>query len=239
MNDRKRIGVLALQGAFIEHVASFQRLGAEALAIRLPRGLRGLDGLVIPGGESTVISQLMLSYGLMEVLRGLARHGFPMFGTCAGMILLARSASDSTVDTIGAMDIKVSRNAFGRQIDSFETLLSVPALGEVPLPGVFIRAPIIVEAGPGVEILASLLDGTPVAARQGNLLVSAFHPELTSDLRFHAYFLDIVSAYAEARDYKLDTQLCEASGAPLPESQAISWQGLANERTEQHKQLLS
>ncbi len=222
MNGRKRIGVLALQGAFIEHIACFQKLGAEALAIRLPRGFRGLDGLVIPGGESTTISQLTLSYGLMEVLRDLARHGFPVFGTCAGMILLAKSASDSTVETIGAMDIEVSRNAFGRQIDSFETLLSVPALGEVPFPAVFIRAPIIVGAGPGVEILASLPDGTPVAARQGNLLVSAFHPELTSDLRFHAYFLNIVSAYAEERDYKLDNQLCEASGAPPPESQAIS-----------------
>jgi len=216
MSARKKIGVLALQGAFVEHIASLQELGAEASAIRLPRDLKSLDGLVVPGGESTVISQLMLSYGLMEVLRGLARHGFPMFGTCAGMILLAKSVSDSTVETIGAMDIKVSRNAFGRQIDSFETLLSVPALGEVPFPGVFIRAPIIVEADPGVEILASLPDGTPVAARQGNLLVSAFHPELTSDLRVHAYFLNMVSAYAEARDYKLGTQLCKSN---LPRSQ--------------------
>lgn len=222
MNDRKRIGVLALQGAFIEHIASFQKLGAEALAIRLPRGLRGLDGLVIPGGESTTISQLTLSYGLMEVLRDLARHGFPVFGTCAGMILLAKSASDSTVETIGAMDIEVSRNAFGKQIDSFETFLSVPALSEVPFRGVFIRAPIIVGAGPEVEIMASLPDGTPVAARQGNLLVSAFHPELTSDLRFHAYFLNMVSAYTEERDYKVDNQLCEASDAPPPESEAVS-----------------
>jgi 5'-phosphate synthase pdxT subunit len=222
MNDEKKIGVLALQGAFMEHIASFQKLGAEAVAIRLPREFGGLDGLVIPGGESTTISQLMRSCGLVKALRDLARHGFPVFGTCAGMILLAKSAFDSTVDTVGAMDIEVSRNAFGRQVDSFETFLSVPALGEVPFLGVFIRAPIIVGVGPGVEILASLPDGTPVAARQGNLLVSAFHPELTSDLRFHAYFLNIVSAYAEERGYRLDNQPREASGAPPPESQAIS-----------------
>jgi len=211
MSAKKKIGVLALQGAFVEHIASLQKLGAEALAIRLPRDLKGLDGLIVPGGESTVISQLMLSYGLMGVLRGLAPGGFPIFGTCAGMIILAKSAIDSDVETIGAMDIKVSRNAFGRQIDSFETLLPVLALGEVPFPAVFIRAPIIVEAEPGVEILAGLPDGPAVAARQGNLLVCAFHPELTSDLRFHAYFLNIVSAYAKARDYKLGTQLCKSN----------------------------
>jgi len=239
MNGKKKIGVLALQGAFAEHIASLQKLGAEALAIRLPRDLENLNGFIIPGGESTVISQLMLSYGLMEILRGLARDGFPMFGTCAGMILLAKDVLDLDAATIGAMDIKVRRNAFGRQIDSLETLLSVPALGEVPFPAIFIRAPIITEAEPGVEILASLPDNTPVAARQGNLLVSAFHPELTSDVRFHAYFLDIVSAYAKARDYKLGTRICGTSRAPLSESQVISWRGLANERTEQHKQLLS
>ncbi len=216
MSARKKIGVLALQGAFVEHIASLQKLGAEALAIRLPRDLKGLDGLIVPGGESTVISQLMLSYGLMGVLRGLARGGFPIFGTCAGMILLAKSAIDSDVETIGAMDIKVSRNAFGRQIDSFETLLPVRSLGELLFPAIFIRAPIIVEAEPGVEILACLPDGPAVAARQRNLLVCAFHPELTSDLRFHAYFLNMISAYAKARDYKLGIQLCESN---LPRSQ--------------------
>lgn len=200
MKGKKKIGVLALQGAFAEHTASLQKLGTEALAIRLPRDLENLNGFIIPGGESTVISQLILSYGLMEILRGLARDGFPMFGTCAGMILLAKDVLDLDAETIGAMDIKVRRNAFGRQIDSLETLLSVPALGEVPFPAIFIRAPIITEAEPGVEILASLPDNTPVAARQGNLLVSAFHPELTLDLRFHAYFLDIVSAYDKVID---------------------------------------
>lgn len=193
MNSRKKIGVLSLQGAFAEHIASLRKLGVEALAIRLPQELAGLDGLIIPGGESTVISQLMLNYGLMEVLRELAQDGFPMFGTCAGLILLAKSTIDLDIEAIGAMDIKVRRNAFGRQVDSFETPLSVPALGEAPFPAVFIRAPIIVETNSTVEILASLPDNTPVAARQGNLLVSAFHPELSEDLRLHAYFMDIVA----------------------------------------------
>ncbi len=193
MNGKKKIGVLALQGAFVEHIASLQNLGAETLSIRLPRDLGSLDGLIIPGGESTTIARLMVPYGFMRALRELSQDGFPIFGTCAGMILLAKSVLDLDVETIGAMNIKVRRNAFGRQVDSFETFLSVPALGEVPFPAVFIRAPIIVEMDPRVEILASLPDSTPVAARQGNLLVSAFHPELTSDLRFHAYFLDIIS----------------------------------------------
>lgn len=196
MNSRKKIGVLSLQGAFAEHIASLRKLGVEALAIRLPQELTGLDGLIIPGGESTVISQLMLNYGLMQVLRGLAQDGFPMFGTCAGLILLAKSTIDLDIEAIGAMDIKVRRNAFGRQVDSFETSLSVPALGEAPFPAVFIRAPIIVETNSTVETLASLADNTPVAARQGNLLVSAFHPELSEDLRFHAYFMDIVARRA-------------------------------------------
>ena len=194
MNDKKKVGVLALQGDFAEHIASLRKLGVEALAVRLPQDLESLDGLIIPGGESTTIGRLMASYGFVETLRELSQDDFPIFGTCAGMILLARSVLDLLdVVTIGAMGIKVRRNAFGRQVDSFETFLSVPALGEAPFPAVFIRAPIILEAEPEVEILASLPNGTPVSARQGNLLVSAFHPELTPDLRFHAYFLDVVS----------------------------------------------
>jgi 5'-phosphate synthase pdxT subunit len=194
MDGEKKVGVLALQGDFAEHIASLRRLGVEALAVRLPRDLESLDGLIIPGGESSAIGRLMSSYGFVETLMELSQDGFPIFGTCAGMILLAEGVFDlSGVATIGAMGVKVRRNAFGRQVDSYETCLPVPALGEVPFPAVFIRAPIIVEAEPGVEILASLPDGTPVSAKQGNLLVSAFHPELTSDLRFHAYFLDIVS----------------------------------------------
>ena len=200
MSDKRKIGVLALQGDFAEHMASLRKLGAEALAVRLPQDLESLDGLIIPGGESTTIGRLMVSYGFVQTLRQLSQDGFPVFGTCAGMVLLAKSALDLLdVATIGTMGIKVRRNAFGRQVDSFETPLSVPALGEVPFPGVFIRAPIIIEAEPGVEILASLPDGTPVGAKQGNLLVSAFHPELTSDLRFHAYFLDVVSRGARSQ----------------------------------------
>ena len=192
MNNKKRIGVLALQGAFVEHITSLEKLKVEALAIRSAQDLRSLDGLIIPGGESTTIGRLIVHYGFMEALRELSQNGLPIFGTCAGMILLAKSVLGLDVETIGAMDIKVRRNVFGRQVDSFEASLSVSALGEDPFPAVFIRAPIIVEAEPEVQILAHLPDGTPVAARQRNLLVSAFHPELTSDLRFHAYFVDAV-----------------------------------------------
>jgi len=188
-----KIGILSLQGAFAEHAASLQKLGVETLAIRLPQDLEDVDGLIIPGGESSSISQLAINYDLMKILKKLAQNGFPMFGTCAGLILLARNISDAKIETIGAMDIKVQRNAFGRQIDSFETSLPIPVLGKIPFPAIFIRAPIIEETNSTVEILARLPNDTPVAAKQGNLLVSAFHPELSSDLRFHAYFLDIVS----------------------------------------------
>ena len=193
MNGKKKIGVLALQGAFAEHIASLQKLNAEALAIRSVQDLEGLDGLIIPGGESTTIGRLMMPYGFIETLRKLHQTDFPIFGTCAGMILLAKTILDSDASTIGAVDIKIKRNAFGRQVNSFETSLSIPAFGEVSFPAIFIRAPIIVDTGPEVKILANLPEGTPVVAQQGNSLVSAFHPELTSDLRFHAYFLDIIS----------------------------------------------
>jgi len=188
-----RIGVLASQGAFAEHIAMLHQLEVEVLPVRLLQELRGLDGLIIPGGESTSISKLMLDYNLISEIRNLAKNGLPIFGTCAGMILLANKISDSGVEPLRVMDIKVRRNAFGRQRDSFETELSIPVLGEKPFPGVFIRAPIIEQANSEVEILATLADSTSVAARQGKLLVSAFHPELTDDLRFHQYFLDIVA----------------------------------------------
>ena len=187
-----RIGVLASQGAFIEHIAALRQLKVEALPVRLARELNGLDGLIIPGGESTAISKLMLSSNLTEEIKSLARKGMPIFGTCAGMIVLSTKNSDQDVAPLGVMDIVVKRNAFGRQIDSFETELAIPVLGEKPFPAVFIRAPLIERANSNVEILARLADGTIVAARQGKLLVSAFHPELTDDLRFHQYFLDIV-----------------------------------------------
>ena len=188
-----RIGVLAAQGAFAEHIAALHQLEVEALPVRLPSELGGLDGLIIPGGESTSISKLMADYNLLSEIRNLAESGLPIFGTCAGMILLAKKISDSDVRPLGLMDITARRNAFGRQKDSFETELSIPALGEKPFPGVFIRAPIIEQANSDVEILASLDNGTGVAARQGRLLASAFHPELTDDPRFHQYFLDIVA----------------------------------------------
>lgn len=188
-----RIGVLASQGAFIEHIAILCQLEVEASPVRLPQELASLDGLIVPGGESTSISKLMLTYNLMSEVRNLAKNGLPIFGTCAGMILLASKISDLDIEPIGVMDITVGRNAFGRQKDSFETELSIPVLGEKPFPGIFIRAPVIEQANGKVEILARLADGTDVAARQGKLLASAFHPELTSDLRFHQYFLDIVA----------------------------------------------
>ena len=189
-----KIGVLASQGAFVEHIAVLHRLKVEAVPVRLPRQLGGLDGLIIPGGESTSISKLLLDYNLTNELKNLAKNGLPVFGTCAGMILLANEISDqNNTEPLGVMKIRVRRNAFGRQRESFETELSIPVLGEKPFPGVFIRAPIIEQADSEVEILARLTDGTSVAARQGKLLASAFHPELTDDLRFHQYFLNIVA----------------------------------------------
>ncbi|MFC1981986.1 pyridoxal 5'-phosphate synthase glutaminase subunit PdxT [Chloroflexota bacterium] len=189
-----RIGVLASQGAFVEHIAVLHRLKVEAVPVRLPSQLTGLDGLIIPGGESTSISRLLLDYNLADEIRNLAKDGLPVFGTCAGMILLANEISDQNgTEPLKIMKIRVKRNAFGRQRESFETELSIPALGEKPFPGVFIRAPIIEQSDSEVEILARLADGTSVAVRQDKMLASAFHPELTDDLRFHRYFLDIVA----------------------------------------------
>jgi len=192
-----KIGVLALQGAFIEHINVMQRLGVEASPVRLPHELSSLDGLIIPGGESTSILNLMQSFDLVQPLKELARAGLPILGTCAGMICLSKKVSDSIntdVETLALMDIEVRRNAFGRQVDSFEAELLIPALGQEPFPAVFIRAPIIDRAAPQVEILAKLPNGAAVAARQGKLVATAFHPELSGDSRFHRYFLDIVAA---------------------------------------------
>ena len=172
-----RIGVLALQGNFREHAAVLRRLGAEPVEVRLPEQLDGLDGLIIPGGESTAITRLMRLYGIDEALRSFEA---PIFGTCAGMILLDR-------DHLGLADIRVQRNAFGRQVRSFEADLDI-GHGDEPVRAVFIRAPRIEDAGPDVEVLAEL-DGHPVLARQGRILVAAFHPELTDDTRIHELFL--------------------------------------------------
>ncbi len=186
------IGVLALQGDFREHCEVLERLGVAAPEVRLPKDLEGLDGLIIPGGESTTIVRLMRTSHLLDPLRRLAGDGFPIWGTCAGMILLAKRLDDTGVPALDAMDMAVRRNAFGRQVDSFEANLHVPVLGEPLYRAVFIRAPIIEDVGPAVEVLARLPDGVPVAARQGHLLATAFHPELTSDDRFHRYFLEQV-----------------------------------------------
>ena len=188
-----KIGVLASQGAFAEHILTLNKLDTEAVPVRLPGELKGVDGLIIPGGESTTISRMMNAYDLMQEIASLARDGMPLFGTCAGMILMAKQISGNRTASLGLMDIRVKRNAFGRQVDSFETELAIPALGKVPFPAVFIRAPIIEKCENGVEVLAKLEDNTIVAARQDKLLVSAFHPELTDDLRFHKYFLEIIA----------------------------------------------
>jgi len=190
-----RIGVLALQGAFIEHISILQLLGAEALPVRLPNELDHLDGLIIPGGESTSILNLMQSFNLIQPVREFAQAEFPILGTCAGMICLAMKISNSNMETLALMDMEVRRNAFGRQVDSFETELPVPALGHEPFPAIFIRAPIIESAGSSVKILARLPNGAAVAAEQGKLVAAAFHPELSRDLRFHSYFLKIAASH--------------------------------------------
>ena len=187
-----KIGVLALQGAFAEHITLLRRLEVDTVPVRLPRQLAGLDGLIIPGGESTTITSLMLSYNLRTEISRLAENGLPVLGTCAGMILLACKVSDDGIEPVAEMGITVRRNAFGRQRESFETDLDIPALGEKPFPGVFIRAPMIEQVAEEVEVLSRLDNGTIVAARQGKLLACAFHPELTDDARFHQYYLNIV-----------------------------------------------
>lgn len=186
-----KIGVLALQGAFREHIEALRSLGVDTVEVRLPEQLEGLDGLIIPGGESTAIGKLAVKYGLQEAITRFAKEGKPIYGTCAGMIMLSNNVGRDQ-PLLGLMDIKVERNAFGRQLDSFETDLAIPALGEKPFPAVFIRAPRIESVGEGVEILSRLDNNTPVAARQGNMIVTAFHPELTDDLRWHRYFLSLV-----------------------------------------------
>jgi 5'-phosphate synthase pdxT subunit len=188
-----KVGVLALQGTFIEHIGILRQLGVEAPPIRLPHELDTLDGLIIPGGESTTMLRLMESFGLIQPIREMARDGLAIWGTCAGMVLLAKSISNYEMETLGLMDMKIRRNAFGSQIDSFEVDLEIPLVGKEPFHAVFIRAPIVKEAEPGVKILSRLPDGTIVAARQNRLLACAFHPEFTDDLRFHSYFLNIVS----------------------------------------------
>ena len=191
------VGVLAVQGDVREHLAALRAVGAAVRTVRRPGELEGLDGLVIPGGESTVMDKLVRAFGLYAPLTAAIRAGLPVFGSCAGMIMLADRVLDGRSDqqTLGGLDITVRRNAFGRQVDSFETDLRVPVLGAQPLRAVFIRAPWVEERGPGVEVLASVERGGvehPVAVRAGRLLATSFHPEVTGDLRMHAYFVDEV-----------------------------------------------
>ncbi len=190
----KCIGVLALQGAFREHVAALRALGVETREVRQLRDLSGTDAMVIPGGESTTMGKLLNELGIMQPLRERIDSGMPVFGTCAGLILLCREIVDSQQPRLGELDAVVRRNAFGRQVDSFEENLPVPVLGPEPFPAVFIRAPIIMNVGSGVEVLAHVTqdgDKRAVAVRQGNILAASFHPELTEDTRFHKYFLDM------------------------------------------------
>ena len=192
-----KIGVLALQGAFIEHLEILKRLEVETVAVRWPGELKNLDGIIIPGGESTSIINLMHTSGLLQPLKELAEADFPILGTCAGMVCLAREVANNTYPPgLAAMDMVVRRNAFGRQVNSFEANLAFPALGEKPYPAVFIRAPILVSTTPPVQVLARLEDGGVVAARQGRLVATAFHPELSADLRLHHYFLKIITGAA-------------------------------------------
>jgi pyridoxal 5'-phosphate synthase pdxT subunit len=190
--SKTKIGVLAAQGAFAEHIESLEELKVEAIPVRLPGELKSLEGLIIPGGESTTISLMMQNYKLLDEVTAMGQKGFPLFGTCAGMIMMAKHVLGSHSPTMKLMDITVSRNAFGRQVDSFETDLDIPALGNPPFHAVFIRAPLVTACGKGVDVLARLKDGTIVAAREGKMLAAAFHPELTGDLRVHRYFLDMV-----------------------------------------------
>ena len=187
-----RIGVLAIQGDFLEHRQALNRLGVEALEIRLPHQLDEVDGLIIPGGESTTIVQLIDIYDFRNALREKVENGLSVWGTCAGMIVIADKLTDHRPDPLRLMNIEVSRNAFGRQVDSFETDLEVKGIEGPPFHAVFIRAPAVDRVGEGVKVLAALPDGRPVAVQQDHLLATSFHPELTDDTRIHELFLTIV-----------------------------------------------
>lgn len=194
MTARPRVGVLALQGDVREHVRVLTDLGADAVPVRRPSEIGRIDGLVLPGGESSVIDKLSRAFGMQQPIRDAIAEGLPVYGTCAGLILLADRIVDGIAgqQTFGGIDATVRRNAFGSQVDSFETDLDVPVLGEPRVHAVFIRAPLVEAAGPAAETLAELDDGRIVAVRQGNLLGTSFHPEVTGEHRFHALFLDTV-----------------------------------------------
>lgn len=194
-----KVGVLALQGTFIEHIEILRQFGVEAPPIRLPRELNALDGLIIPGGESTTMLTLMEGFGLIDPIKEMAKQGLPVWGTCAGMVLLAKSVSNYRMRTLSLMDTSVRRNAFGSQPDSFEANLKISLMGDEPFHAIFIRAPLVEEIESSVEILSRLPDGTIAAVRQSRLLACAFHPEFTDDPRFHRLFLDMVDQKASPK----------------------------------------
>jgi 5'-phosphate synthase pdxT subunit len=187
----KKIGVLAVQGDFIEHVLMLDKLGVKACEVRLPRDADGLDGLIIPGGESTTLSHLIDLYDLRECIKTQGSAGMAIWGTCAGMILMAENIPEKRPDTLKLMDMDVIRNAYGRQVDSFESEVNVDPFDEQPFHAVFIRAPIISRIGSSVKVLASLGESKPIAVRQGHYMATSFHPELTDDTRFHNYFVSM------------------------------------------------
>ena len=192
-----KIGVLALQGAFAEHVNVLRSIGVDAVEVRLPEQLEDVDGLVLPGGESTTMRRLIDRWGLRQPILDLAASGAPLFGTCAGMIILAREIAGGEEPVLPLLDVTVERNAFGRQLDSFETDLAVPLLGDQPVHGVFIRAPVIDRVGPEVDVLARLDDGRIVAVRERNVIATAFHPELAGETRFHRLLATMASEHAD------------------------------------------
>jgi 5'-phosphate synthase pdxT subunit len=192
-----KIGVLRVQGAFAEHEALLRDLGVEVVPVRLPEHLEGLAGLVLPGGESTAMRKLIDRWGLRGPILDLARTGAPILGTCAGMILLAADISDGDEPVFPLLDVSVKRNAFGRQLESFEADLDVPVLGDTPVHAVFIRAPLVVRTGDEVDVLARLEDGSVVAVRQRNVIATAFHPELAGEVRFHRLLTTMAAAHEE------------------------------------------
>ena len=192
-----KIGVLALQGAFREHLRTLATIGVEGVPVRLPRDLDDVAGLILPGGESTTMRQLIERWGLRQPILDLASGGAPLFGTCAGMIVLAREIAGGEPPILPLLDVTVERNAFGRQLDSFETDLAVPVLGDQPVHGVFIRAPVIERTGPDVDILARLDDGRIVAVRERNIVATAFHPELAGETRFHRLVAAMASEHQD------------------------------------------
>jgi pyridoxal 5'-phosphate synthase pdxT subunit len=190
-----KIGVLALQGAFREHLDTLASIGVEGVRVREPRDLEGVSGLILPGGESTTMRQLIERWGLRQPILDLAESGAPIFGTCAGMIVLAREIAGGEEPILPLLDVTVERNAFGRQLESFEADVPVDVLGATPVHAVFIRAPIVERTGPEVDVLARLDDDRVVAVRQRNVLATAFHPELAGETRFHRLMAAMASEY--------------------------------------------